>query len=612
MITATPLLAAAANPMQSPAPAAAASVEPRTGRGHGGPPGAFPRALQRSVGEPAPVPGQPARSVATPPAGRAARDEVNAGPSGAAGNDADELLTALKAHHALRTKTASQEHAPTPPEHGRSPAAGEARPPTPAQGGVVRPPLDGDAPVLAPPFHDPPGAPMPLDTAAEAAPDTAAQRWASNPTKTAWQASSATVPVNSNRRYMDGPRPTPGDVVEPPADGDGVVSSPPFHDRPGGPMPPDAASGADPAAAVRRSAPPFTEASSHGLPATPAAARTKPPLNGAPPALPRPRSGAGPGTLEPLPAPGVVVAPPADGDDAGSTPPFHDRPGAPMPRDTGAEAAPAMAGPAEARTPDLGAGFDLAARASLAAEADSLAGHRATGWPAGQQAGPPPGAAAAADAATLAAQPVPGPDPVPAAVAGTAWPRTPAADDEFAPPASAAGSTPLALALPMGQAAAASGLSAAAAPGTTAEAGLTAAPGSADFSSQLGTQLTTFVREGVQHARLHLHPAELGPVTVRIQIDGQAAQVHMAAEHALTRQALEQSMPMLAGSLREAGLTLSGGGVFEQPRQHEGGDAPGQPGAGTARAPGGDSGAEASRRSTAVAPARRGVVDLVA
>ena len=124
-----------------------------------------------------------------------------------------------------------------------------------------------------------------------------------------------------------------------------------------------------------------------------------------------------------------------------------------------------------------------------------------------------------------------------------------------------------------------------------------AAPGSADFSSQLGAQLTTFVREGVQHARLHLHPAELGPVTVRIQIDGQAAQVHMAAEHALTRQALEQSMPMLAGSLREAGLTLSGGGVFEQPRQRDGGDAPGL---------------EAPRRATPAAPARRGVVDLVA
>ncbi|MDO8419732.1 MAG: flagellar hook-length control protein FliK, partial [Rubrivivax sp.] len=99
------------------------------------------------------------------------------------------------------------------------------------------------------------------------------------------------------------------------------------------------------------------------------------------------------------------------------------------------------------------------------------------------------------------------------------------------------------------------------------EARLSAPPGSAEFATQLGSQLTTFVRDGVQHARLHLNPEDMGPVTVQIRIDGQSAQVHMAAEHGLTRLALEQSMPMLAGSLREAGLTLSGGGVFEQPRQ---------------------------------------------
>ena len=104
---------------------------------------------------------------------------------------------------------------------------------------------------------------------------------------------------------------------------------------------------------------------------------------------------------------------------------------------------------------------------------------------------------------------------------GIVAPQVPPADDEFARPADEAGSTPFALSLPMGQALVPAGISAVAAPATPAEARLVAAPGSADFSSQLGAQLTTFVREGVQHARLHLHPAELGPVTVRIQIDGQ-------------------------------------------------------------------------------------------
>ena len=140
------------------------------------------------------------------------------------------------------------------------------------------------------------------------------------------------------------------------------------------------------------------------------------------------------------------------------------------------------------------------------------------------------------------------------------------------------------------------------------EAHLPAAPGSAEFSTQLGAQLTTFVRDGVQHARLHLNPAEMGPVSVQIQLDGQSAQVHLAAEHGLTRQALEQSMPLLAGSLREAGLTLSGGGVFEQPRQPRDG-APAAPD-GSRR--GDDTGAEVAPRPTAAAVHRRGVVDLVA
>lgn len=149
-------------------------------------------------------------------------------------------------------------------------------------------------------------------------------------------------------------------------------------------------------------------------------------------------------------------------------------------------------------------------------------------------------------------------------------------------------------------------------PAPAAQATLSASPGSADFASQLGAQLSTFVREGVHHARLELHPTELGPVTVNIQLDGANAQVNFAAEHAQTRQALEQALPTLAGSLREAGLTLSGGGVFEQPPQPQPDSSQPRPdgrrGADTGMAAGQ---AEAPARPAA-SPRRRGVVDLVA
>jgi flagellar hook-length control protein FliK len=104
-------------------------------------------------------------------------------------------------------------------------------------------------------------------------------------------------------------------------------------------------------------------------------------------------------------------------------------------------------------------------------------------------------------------------------------------------------------------------------PNPQAQATLSARLDSEAFGAQASQQIAVFVRDGIHTARLNLNPAEMGPVTVQIQLDGLNAQVHLAAEQGLTRQALEQSMPMLASQLRESGLTLTGGGVFEQPRQ---------------------------------------------
>lgn len=135
-------------------------------------------------------------------------------------------------------------------------------------------------------------------------------------------------------------------------------------------------------------------------------------------------------------------------------------------------------------------------------------------------------------------------------------------------------------------------------------------PGHPQFASALGAQLTTFVRDGIEIARLQLHPAEMGPVTVQIRVEGQSAQVHLAAEHALTRQALDAAMPTLAGSLHEAGLTLTGGGVSEQPPGQR--DAAARSGPGTAGPRGTEPGRDDASGELLAVPRRRGVVDLVA
>ena len=84
-----------------------------------------------------------------------------------------------------------------------------------------------------------------------------------------------------------------------------------------------------------------------------------------------------------------------------------------------------------------------------------------------------------------------------------------------------------------------------------------------EFVPAFSARIATLVQEGVELARVHLNPVEMGPVTLQLSLDGQQVRVDMAAEVAATRQVLEQALPSLAGALREAGFTLSGGGVSQ-------------------------------------------------
>ena len=156
---------------------------------------------------------------------------------------------------------------------------------------------------------------------------------------------------------------------------------------------------------------------------------------------------------------------------------------------------------------------------------------------------------------------------------------------------------------------------------TFVEGRLEARPGSAEFAPAFGLQISTLARDGVQHARLHLNPVELGPIVVKIAIDGGNARVDFLADAAQTRAAIEASLPSLAGAMRDAGLTLAGGGVFQQsqdapawggqPGGASGDAAPGSRNSGSTRDPlqGQD---EPPAGALQAVPLRRGLVDLVA
>jgi flagellar hook-length control protein FliK len=131
------------------------------------------------------------------------------------------------------------------------------------------------------------------------------------------------------------------------------------------------------------------------------------------------------------------------------------------------------------------------------------------------------------------------------------------------------------------------------------------------FAPALGRQVALWVRQGVPQALLQLNPAELGPVAVRITLDGTQAHVDFTALHAATRGALEASLPALAGALRDSGLTLAGGGVFDRPREQRDDGPAGDASPGRA---GGHATVGSAVDATDALPGlgRRGLVDLVA
>lgn len=95
--------------------------------------------------------------------------------------------------------------------------------------------------------------------------------------------------------------------------------------------------------------------------------------------------------------------------------------------------------------------------------------------------------------------------------------------------------------------------------------------GHADFSQALADKVSLWVNtartDGPMTAELHLNPADMGPIQVKIALEGQSAQVDFAAAAAETRKAIEASLSALSTALSDVGLNLTGGGVSSQTAQ---------------------------------------------
>jgi flagellar hook-length control protein FliK len=106
------------------------------------------------------------------------------------------------------------------------------------------------------------------------------------------------------------------------------------------------------------------------------------------------------------------------------------------------------------------------------------------------------------------------------------------------------------------------------APGAAPAMGQVAStPGSANFAPDLAHQVVSMVKTGAQSVQLSLTPAELGPVSVSIQMSGTAASVVFSASHPATRAALQDALPHLSNLFSQSGLQLSGALVGDGSQQ---------------------------------------------
>lgn len=87
------------------------------------------------------------------------------------------------------------------------------------------------------------------------------------------------------------------------------------------------------------------------------------------------------------------------------------------------------------------------------------------------------------------------------------------------------------------------------------------------WPEQFGQVVRIMTRDEISNAELRVHPAELGPIEVRLAIEGDRAEISFSASSAETRALLEAHMPKLREALESTGLQLSQSSVQAGPER---------------------------------------------
>lgn len=102
----------------------------------------------------------------------------------------------------------------------------------------------------------------------------------------------------------------------------------------------------------------------------------------------------------------------------------------------------------------------------------------------------------------------------------------------------------------------------------TASATVKTPVGSLEWAKQVGQQLVNFHLKGDQNVQLHLNPANLGPMSITLNVDEHLqATAHFAAHSVQVRAALEQGIAQLRDAMAQQGISLGDTSVGEQRQQ---------------------------------------------
>ncbi|PPT94970.1 flagellar hook-length control protein FliK [Xanthomonas arboricola] len=90
------------------------------------------------------------------------------------------------------------------------------------------------------------------------------------------------------------------------------------------------------------------------------------------------------------------------------------------------------------------------------------------------------------------------------------------------------------------------------------------------FDDAIGARMSWLAEQKIGHAHIKVTPNEMGPVEVRLHLDGDKVNASFTAANADTRQALEQSLPRLRDMLGQNGFQLGQADVGQQPQNPSG------------------------------------------